>query len=53
LSAAISAADVSAAGDHLVTVWDPSPAPGGTLTAPKTLRVLPTVLEIYFPFVWR
>jgi hypothetical protein len=36
LTATIYAADVSAVGTRLVTVWDPLPAPGGTVTAPKT-----------------
>jgi len=51
LEAAISAADVSAVGEHLVSVWDPQPAPGGSQTAALIFRVVEQVLDVYLPQV--
>lgn len=53
LEAAISAADVSAIGEHQVTVWDPQPAPGGSETAALVFRVVPEVFELYLPQAMR
>ena len=51
LTAAIAKADVSTIADIPVTVYDPSPAPGGTLTPPLVLHVVGTVFRIYLPAV--
>ncbi len=53
LEAAISAADVEAVGEHLVSVWDPQPAPGGSETTALVLRVVEQVLDVYLPLVGR
>jgi hypothetical protein len=53
LEASISAADVSAIGEYLVTVWDSQPAPGGSETAALVFRVVPQVFELYLPQVGR
>jgi hypothetical protein len=44
---------VSAIGDFAVTVYDPVPAPGGTVTPPLTYRVVEEVFAIYLPLVCR
>jgi hypothetical protein len=51
LTAAIYAADVSTLGDFPVTVRDPLPAPGGTETAPRILRVVAALFDIHLPLV--
>jgi hypothetical protein len=51
LTATIYAADVSSIGDFPVTVRDPLPAPGGTETAPRTLRVVAALFDIHLPLV--
>jgi hypothetical protein len=51
LTAAIAAADVSAIADVPVTVYDPTPTPGGTLTPPIMLHVVKTIFRIYLPAV--
>jgi hypothetical protein len=53
LTAAISAADVSALGDYLVTVRDPSYAPGATETPPLVFRVIEVVYTVHLPVVLR
>jgi hypothetical protein len=53
LSAAISAADVSALGDIPVTVWDPIPGPGGTETQPVLFHVVEVVYQGYLPMIGR
>jgi len=53
LTATIYAADVSATGDYLVTVRDPLPAPGGIITASRTLRVVAALFDDFLPFLRR
>jgi hypothetical protein len=53
LEAAISTADVETLGGYPVTIWDPSPAPGGSETAPLVFRVVPEVVRIYLAKVSR
>jgi len=51
LTAAVTAADVSAVGDVLVTVYDDSGVPGGPETAPLTFYVAAHVYRIRLPLV--
>ncbi|MFL7793283.1 MAG: hypothetical protein AB8I69_14165, partial [Anaerolineae bacterium] len=51
LTATITAADVSAVGDVLVTVYDDSGVPGGPETAPLTFEVVPHVYRFCLPLV--
>jgi hypothetical protein len=53
LSAAITASDVSALGDYPVTVYDPQPAPSGTVTPPINFHVFPVVYLAHLPQVTR
>lgn len=51
LTATIYTADVSAAAEIPVTVYDPAPEPGGTETAPLTFYVIESVCRTYVPVV--
>jgi len=51
LTAAIYAADVSTIGDFPVTVFDPLPAPDGTETSARILRVVAALFDIHLPLV--
>ncbi len=51
LTAAITAANVSTVADIPVTVYDPSPLPGGTLTPPVMLHVVESISQLYLPAV--
>jgi hypothetical protein len=51
LTAAIYAADVSTIADIPVTVYDPYPLPGGTLTLPVMLHVVESISQLYLPAV--
>jgi hypothetical protein len=53
LTATIYAADVSAIGNYLVTVWDPAPAPGGTETSAVMFHVVANVFDLYLPLALR
>jgi hypothetical protein len=53
LTASISTADVSALGDYPVTVWDPLPAPGGTVTQAVMYHVVTTVHDLFLPITSR
>jgi hypothetical protein len=53
LTATIYAADVSTVGDVPVTVYDPSPPPTGTETAPLIFRVVENLSCVYLPAVSR
>ena len=53
LTATISAADVNALGDYLVTVRDPSYVPGVTETPPLVFHVVEVVYTVHLPVVLR
>ena len=51
LTATVAAADVSTVGDFPVTVYDPAPAPSGTVTPPRMFHVVETIFRVYLPIV--
>jgi hypothetical protein len=51
LTAAIAATDVITVGDVPVTVYDPAPVPGGTVTPPQMFHVVEAILYVYLPVV--
>jgi hypothetical protein len=53
LTATIYATDVNTLGLYPVTVYDPTPAPGGTETAPLMFHVVAEVFDVYLPVMMR
>ena len=51
MRAAISAGDVNNIGTISVSVYVPSPTPGGTETPPRLFYVLEIVFQLYLPLV--
>jgi hypothetical protein len=51
LTATIYLTDVDALGDFPVTVYDPVPAPTGTMTLPVMFHVVADVFDVYLPLV--